>query len=236
MSQVDKRQDPRFERSFWIWFRPVVTGVESWQVAPLRDLSTSGARFLSECAFDEGVVLETKLLLPVSSDPLRLAARVAWSRPVEGKAWKLIEHGVTFDFTDRGLQQQVAAAVEYFTAQKKRDPAQEERRQRPRIRGSFHAKYRRLDDAAPLWHQANPLNLSADGVRFLSPQTLERGCRLDVSILPPKGLQPLSIQGRVIWGKAYSSGVVEHGVEFIELTTDQRRQIEQLLERVSEGR
>ena len=105
----EQRRHPRVARSFWLWFRPAAS-IESWQAAPLRDLSASGARFLSEHAFEAGSVLNARLRLPTSTTVVSLTIRVAWSRPVEGQ-WGLTEHGVTFEFTESTMRQHILYAV-----------------------------------------------------------------------------------------------------------------------------
>ena len=102
---TDQRRYPRVARSFWLWFRPAAS-LEPWQVAPLRDVSVAGARFLSEHAFEAGTVLRAKLRLPTSRAAVPLSVRVAWSRPVEG-SWNLTEHGVTFEVQNATVRQQM---------------------------------------------------------------------------------------------------------------------------------
>jgi hypothetical protein len=80
-------------------------------VSPLRDLSSSGARFLGERAFEVGTELELQLVLPMAKEPLALQARVA--RAASGPM-RLVEYGVVFQADDAGVRQMIADAVTHF--------------------------------------------------------------------------------------------------------------------------
>ena len=112
-----------------------------------------------------------------------------------------------------------------------------ERRQRLRIKQPFHATYRRVDGPAQQpWQSTGPVNLSLTGARFRSPQQLETGCVLELSILNPKALHPFMVRARVVWNKAYPSGVIEYGNTFIEGTPEQEQQLEKLVETLLKAR
>jgi Tfp pilus assembly protein PilZ len=85
-------------------------------VSPLRDLSSGGARFLSDYRFATGSILEIQLLLLGSTQPVSLKARVAWSKPAR---LKITELGVTFDPGDTAIQQRIDAAVAHFLSRRK---------------------------------------------------------------------------------------------------------------------
>ena len=93
-------------------YRPMQSGVTSWLVSPLRDLSSGGARFLSEQQFSVGDVMELQLVLPVSPQPIALKARVAWTKARPGTT--LGELGVTFDPGDVAIQRTIDAAIAHF--------------------------------------------------------------------------------------------------------------------------
>jgi hypothetical protein len=83
-------------------------GTPAWLMSPLRDLSSGGARFLSEHPFAAGDVFEIQLVLPNTVQPVHLKARAAWVKP-----WRagLVEIGVTFNPGDRGVQATIDEAV-----------------------------------------------------------------------------------------------------------------------------
>lgn len=105
MSDAEHRRAPRVARGFMVRYRrPSDRG---WSVSPLRDLSSSGARFLSEQAFAVGTELNLQLVLPTVKEPLALQARVARVAP---GPMNLAEYGVTFEADATGIQE-IAAAV-----------------------------------------------------------------------------------------------------------------------------
>ena len=107
MSQgAENRRAPRIARSFMLRYQP--PGKSTWLLSPLRDLSSGGARFLSEHDFAGGEVFEMQLVLPTSTQPVQMKARVAWVKP-----WRagLVEVGVTFDPGDMGVQRTIDEAI-----------------------------------------------------------------------------------------------------------------------------
>jgi Tfp pilus assembly protein PilZ len=111
MSAEEHRHAPRITQAFMVRYRAPTGSRPSWLVAPLRDLSSGGARFLSEGAFDVGDELEIQLLLPLSREPVSLPARVAW---VKSAPLGMVELGVTFNPGDVRVQQTIDAAVLRF--------------------------------------------------------------------------------------------------------------------------
>ena len=84
------------------------TGRTNWLMSPLRDLSSGGARFLSEHVFNAGDIFEMQLMLPNSTQPVQLKARIAWIKPWRGT---LMEVGVTFNPGDAGIQRVLDEAI-----------------------------------------------------------------------------------------------------------------------------
>ncbi len=108
----EHRQDPRVPHAFLVRYRCPAVGLERWLVSPLRDLSRSGARFLSEREFSIGTVLETQLLLPVAQRPVAVHARVAWQKPAP---MSMVELGVTFDVqVDDATRQAIDLSIAHF--------------------------------------------------------------------------------------------------------------------------
>ena len=104
----DQRRGPRVGQHFMA--RYVIPGraPKQWLVSPLRDLSSGGARFLSEHPFASKDVLELQLVLPNAQQPVVLKARVAWIRPAP---MGMHEVGVTFDPGDATIQSTIDTAV-----------------------------------------------------------------------------------------------------------------------------
>jgi len=89
---------------------------QAWSVSPLRDLSSSGARFLGERTFEVGTDLDCQLVLPLAKEPLILQARVAWVKP---GPMNLAEYGVTFQADAPGVQETIDVAVAHFLRQQR---------------------------------------------------------------------------------------------------------------------
>ena len=115
--QEEHRRAPRVSHPFMIRYRFLAPWAETWMVSPLRDLSGGGARFLSEWPLKVGAILETKLLLSSSRDPVPMQARVAWTKP-----WrlKIAEVGITFEIGDPKVQEAVDGAVARLLEQRRR--------------------------------------------------------------------------------------------------------------------
>ena len=109
MGDAEHRRDPRIVHGFLVRYRrPAET---SWSVSPLRDLSSSGARFIGEYAFEVGAELELQLVLPMAKTPLVVPAHVAWAKP---GPMNLVEYGITFRAEAAGVQQMIDVAVAHF--------------------------------------------------------------------------------------------------------------------------
>ena len=114
MSASEHRRDPRVAHGFMVRYRrPSDRG---WSVSPLRDLSSSGARFLSEQVLPVGTTLDLQLVLPTTKEPLALQARVA--RIIPGPM-DLAEYGVIFEVNAAGVQEIVAALAHFLRKQDK---------------------------------------------------------------------------------------------------------------------
>jgi len=114
MSDAEHRRDPRVAHSFMVRYRSASGGAAGWMMSPLRDLSVSGARFVSEQLFTVGALLEIQLVLPLSDQPAGLKAKVAWVKPAP---LRLVELGVTFEQVSEETQQMVRDAVTHLLQQ-----------------------------------------------------------------------------------------------------------------------
>ena len=112
MSTEEHRRDPRIVHGFLVRYRrPSDRG---WSVSPLRDLSSSGARFLSEQTFAVGTELDLQLVLPTTKEPLALQARVARVMP---GPMDLAEYGVIFEVNAAAVQEIVTALAHFLHKQ-----------------------------------------------------------------------------------------------------------------------
>ena len=106
----EQRRLPRVNRSFMVRYRAAGQAQGNWFVSPLRDLSSHGARFLSEQPFAVGSLLEVALVLPTMPKPILVQANVVWTKP-----WRigLTELGIAFDAGD-DVTRQLQASVARF--------------------------------------------------------------------------------------------------------------------------
>ena len=111
MGDEEQRKSPRVPRAFIVRYRCPDAGMTGWLISPLRDLSSGGARFISEQPFTDGTVLEVQLILPVAKDPVCLKAKVAWTAPAR---LGMVETGVIFEPGGAAAEQAISDAVAQF--------------------------------------------------------------------------------------------------------------------------
>ena len=105
-----------------------------------------------------------------------------------------------------------------------------ERRQFSRSSQPVEAHYRLARDLGTSWMSVTTVNISAAGVRFRGPDPVDAGVSLELRLQLPGSHQPLEVRGRVVWSKMQASGVVECGVEFLDISVQQQTQIDRLVE------
>lgn len=101
-----------------------------------------------------------------------------------------------------------------------------ERRLFPRVPQPFEARYRLADEMGTSWHGMTLVNISAGGVRFRTDELIQQGTPLELQVQLPGLREPLLVNGQTIWSTLQASGVMEIGVEFVNVTADQQLQID----------
>lgn len=104
-----------------------------------------------------------------------------------------------------------------------------ERRRFPRIPESFTVQYRVSGELAATWAEAVTQNVSAGGIRFRVPEPLGPGTTMTLQMRLSGTAQPLHVKGQVAWSRMQASGVVEVGVEFLNLSERDQRMIDQIV-------
>ena len=104
-----------------------------------------------------------------------------------------------------------------------------ERRRYPRVLQPFDAQYHPRGNFMGGWCSMRILNLGAGGMRFTTEELLEEGALLEIQVTLPIILEPLALVARVVWRQTLASGVVEHGVEFADLTPQQSEKLDELV-------
>ena len=111
---AEQRRDPRVRRPFMLRYRSLHGAGAPWSITPVRDLSTSGARFLSDHPLAAGATVELHLILPSSRQPVPLEGRVAWVKPRGTGRMGLMEVGVSFSARGDATRQLLETAVRHF--------------------------------------------------------------------------------------------------------------------------
>ncbi len=104
-----------------------------------------------------------------------------------------------------------------------------ERRRFSRVQQPLDAQFRLYGELTSSWRSARTLNISANGLRFRSEDTLAPGTAIEIQIPLPGMREPLVVRGMVAWAQMQASGVTESGVEFMELSPDTQAQIDELV-------
>lgn len=112
MDAKERRRAPRVERAFMMKYRCRESGRTEWLLSPVKNLSSTGVRFISECEFAVGSELELQLHLPTAQQPVELKGVVVWQRRLGSGS--LAELGVAFSNVDPPLLQRIGQALEFF--------------------------------------------------------------------------------------------------------------------------
>ena len=104
-----------------------------------------------------------------------------------------------------------------------------ERRRFPRLPEAFSIKYRVSGELASSWCEVATQNVSAGGVRFRVPELLGPGTTVALQIKFPGMAQPLHVKTQVVWSQLQASGVVEVGVQFLDVSERDQRMVDQLV-------
>ncbi len=111
MTALEQRRVPRVDRPLIARYRAFGSGDAAWFVSPLRNISETGARFLSERTFKPGRLLELHVTVPTSRQPLVLSARVSWTRPAAQELWEVGVHFEVIQPDDRRFLRETVRTV-----------------------------------------------------------------------------------------------------------------------------
>ncbi len=105
-----------------------------------------------------------------------------------------------------------------------------ERRSFPRVPHDFNGQFRQAGVFTELWNPMSVMNLSASGMRFRTDLPLEAAMVLDLKFQIPGLEGALNSQGRVVWTAMPAAGIIEAGVEFLDLSLEQKAAIDRMVE------
>lgn len=105
-----------------------------------------------------------------------------------------------------------------------------DRRRAPRIPQTLEAQCRLSGDLGGGWSDTMVVNISQSGVRLRGRAMFEPESVVELRVRFAAAKEPLLVKGRVAWSQLQASQVVEHGIEFLELTPDQQVQLVETIE------
>ena len=105
----------------------------------------------------------------------------------------------------------------------------EERRRSPRIPQSFQVHCRARGGLSESWRPLRTLDISATGLRVRSEEPFELLSTMDVRLPMPDLGELLEVRGRVAWTKTLPSGMAEMGIEFVDVSPEQRAQLDEMI-------
>lgn len=217
-----------------------VTVVYHWTEPPegsgtseIQDLSPGGLRFLSRHAFKAGSTLGFVLSLPAAA-PVAVKGRIIWSqRDTSGP--EETEYGV--EFLDPSAEFLRAVAALAKPPARSMPARREERRQWPRVALHVPIEYRTCELLSNAWHSGLMQNASLAGVRLVSDQLLDLGWTVEIRVRTPGRSSPYLLRGIVVTQRIEAAtATYEHGIQFEELTGQERQDLEALLQFISLNR
>ena len=106
----ERRVLPRVSCQFMIQYRGGQHG--AWDLSPLRELGSGGARFLADGDLSPGELVDIRMGLPLFPEPVQLPARVVWQKSTFSGAYKVAETGIVFTRLDTHLLRTIEETVQ----------------------------------------------------------------------------------------------------------------------------
>ncbi len=107
-----------------------------------------------------------------------------------------------------------------------------ERRRLPRLRTSIAVQFRNVLKPQESYSGSLSKDLSASGVRLITPHFLPKEARLVLLLFMPRDLKPLRIIARVVWMRRKPfNEAYECGIQFLEIDPEDRGAIAEFVER-----
>lgn len=106
----------------------------------------------------------------------------------------------------------------------------DERRDFSRVPVPFGVRYRIYGELGESWREIATVNISAGGMRVRTEEILETGTQLEIQITLSSAATRLAVQGSIAWSRPMGAGVNESGVQFTDLTPQQREQVDALVQ------
>ena len=85
-----------------------------------------------------------------------------------------------------------------------------------------------------MWQEVAIIDVGAGGCRFVAPEPIEKGERLELRLHLPTWQAPAEITVRVIWVRASKDVGYEIGVEFADATPEQLHRVDDMIRFLSQ--
>ena len=109
-SRSERRNCHRVPCQFMIQYRGHQRA--AWDLSPLRELGSGGARFLADGELEPGESVDIRMGLPLFPEPVQLPARVVWQKSTFSGAFKVAETGIVFTDIDTHLLRTIDETVQ----------------------------------------------------------------------------------------------------------------------------
>jgi hypothetical protein len=81
-----------------------------------------------------------------------------------------------------------------------------------------------------LWRTGTIVDLSAGGFRLTTTQALDEGVKLEFEIRLPGRAGPYVLYGQIVWTKDIAVDLKEYGVELVDITPDNKAELDELVQ------
>jgi len=103
-----------------------------------------------------------------------------------------------------------------------------------RLPEALEMRCRRVGARSEAWRIVATHNISAGGASFESEELYDVSETLEIQIHLPSFRAPLVLLGRVVRSRSLPSGVMDCGVEFVDVTPDQQVELDALVQFLSQ--
>ncbi len=190
---------------------------KSPRVVDLGDLGAGGMRVVCDEQISEGQVLKITLKIPGVLGDIQAEGRVVWQRKL-GR--DIFDTGIEFKNIEAEGEKKLTNYIQSVAGNL------HEKREYVRCLISTPVKYRLLDVSGEE-KVCESVDVSAAGLKVLTREKLERGTRLRIAFSHPSdGAEIVAKCTVVAWAKkSEAEDVFETGIEFLEISKEDREKI-----------
>jgi len=188
----------------------------------LEDVGCNGIRVISNKKLSKDDVLELVLNIPGVDGDIVLEGRAVWQRQV---TMNLLDTGIQFTSIDDANKEKLFRFIEEITGRTV------ERREYVRCNFSGQVKYNRLDQPE-IKKQCISVDVCTLGLKLMATEQLDKGTRLAVEFMLPGQKEKIIATCTVVaWFKQNEENLFETGIEFIEISDECKRTIDEYIKK-----